>query len=349
MGLGDPARDRSASALALARQIGTPEVLFQAGRIVTGPAAPLGWPEAYRVAKELIEAGRNGVDLFNLARTLYGAGSVLFSQGDRDATEVVWRELEELGTRTRDTYVLLRGPFVAAVRAMVDGRSQEAIEQAERLGHMANELGSADFGQRWRGLLALRPRLHLGRAEEALSGAPNPEWRTLCSAHLGRESDVRTHIEGSARSSSLNVMAIRLEAACLIGDREMAASLAMDLSKEMPAHLLSTPENAGTSFGRLLSMAAVLNDQLDAAEDYCRQALATCERARFRPELALCHLQLAEVLLKQAQGHATAAPRAEEPRQEALGHLDFATKEFEAMKMRPSLEKAVALNASITT
>lgn len=52
---------------------------------------------------------------------------------------------------------------------------------------------------------------------------------------------------------------------------------------------------------------------------------------RFRPELALDRLQLAELLLEHYP----------DEKSEALEHLDFATKEFREMKMQPSLERAL--------
>jgi hypothetical protein len=52
---------------------------------------------------------------------------------------------------------------------------------------------------------------------------------------------------------------------------------------------------------------------------------------RFRSELALTRLQLAELLLDHYP----------DEKQEAHEHLDFAIKEFREMKMQPSLEKAL--------
>ena len=53
--------------------------------------------------------------------------------------------------------------------------------------------------------------------------------------------------------------------------------------------------------------------------------------ARFRPELALSRLGLAELLLDHyPDEHA-----------EAIEHLDFAINEFQDMKMQPSLERAL--------
>ena len=52
---------------------------------------------------------------------------------------------------------------------------------------------------------------------------------------------------------------------------------------------------------------------------------------RFRPELALTCLQLAELLLDHYP----------DEKKVALEHLDFAIKEFREMKMQPSLERAL--------
>ena len=64
---------------------------------------------------------------------------------------------------------------------------------------------------------------------------------------------------------------------------------------------------------------------------YFRQALDACGKIRFRPELALTRLQLAELLLDHYP----------DERPEAMEHLDFAVAEFRDMKMQPSLERAL--------
>jgi hypothetical protein len=50
----------------------------------------------------------------------------------------------------------------------------------------------------------------------------------------------------------------------------------------------------------------------------CREAIRVCTDMRFRPELALTRLQLAELLLDHYP----------EEKKDALEHLDFAIKEF---------------------
>jgi DNA-binding CsgD family transcriptional regulator len=85
--------------------------------------------------------------------------------------------------------------------------------------------------------------------------------------------------------------------------------------------------------GRHLGDAAVLVGDRMAARAYYARALEAAGRIRFRPEVALTHLRLAELLLEEADDIA---------RSEALAHLDAAIPELREMHMRPALERALA-------
>jgi hypothetical protein len=84
----------------------------------------------------------------------------------------------------------------------------------------------------------------------------------------------------------------------------------------------------------------------DEARAYYQQALEAAGKIRFRPEIALTRLQLAELLLDEAKNEPVGAglkpaPTRGDVRREAMAHLDFAIAEFRAMKMQPSLERAL--------
>ena len=83
--------------------------------------------------------------------------------------------------------------------------------------------------------------------------------------------------------------------------------------------------------GRLCGAAASLLGKPDIARSHFKQAIGTCEKIRFRPELALTRFGLAELLLEHYL----------EERDAAIEHLDFAISEFRAMKMQPALERAL--------
>lgn len=119
-----------------------------------------------------------------------------------------------------------------------------------------------------------------------------------------------------------------LEAAVLVRHERMAAVL---LDRLSGSGVLTTGAWHITCTARHLGGAAALLGRYDEARKYYREAIKVCTEMRFRPELALTRLQLAELLLEHYPDEKT----------EALEHLDFAIAEFRDMKMQPSLERAL--------
>ena len=121
-----------------------------------------------------------------------------------------------------------------------------------------------------------------------------------------------------------------LEAAVLIEDKTATETLAIRL-RELAPYCCSGPFAAMTPVARLLGDASALLNKPDEARAYYQQALEVAEKIRNRPEIALTHLGLAELLLEHCP----------DERQQAVEHLDFAIAEFRDMKMQPSLERAL--------
>ena len=92
------------------------------------------------------------------------------------------------------------------------------------------------------------------------------------------------------------------------------------------------------SYGRLLGEAATLVGRNTEARDFFQQALEVCERLHFRPESALIHLELAEVLIMYFPNKNA----------EASEHLQTAIAEFQAMHMQPGLQRAMKLCARVS-
>jgi DNA-binding CsgD family transcriptional regulator len=128
--------------------------------------------------------------------------------------------------------------------------------------------------------------------------------------------------------SWLMSLADLLEASVRCGDLATAATLVPRL-----APLAGGLQGYLVSFGRLLGDAATMLGQFDAAVGYYRQAVDVCQKVRFRPELALTRLALAEVLLSHLHAERT----------ERLEHLEFAEAELRAMRMQPGLTRALRL------
>jgi hypothetical protein len=259
-----------------------------------------------------------------------------------------------LAQRTKDMDLLLYRMANEIDEALLDGRLEAAVVAATHVGSRGDELGAPVAGRLWTSR-GFRPLLYLNRAKETVEALPeagqlagvateqgHTAWfersrGALALAYLGRSDEARAAMNQlfaelmvASEEHVLTPLAgvTLLETAVLLKDREAAALLA---SRLRPVAGLAYGGLALTCVARHLGAAAALLGDGEAARAYYAQALEIAGKIRFRPEVALTHLQLAELQL---------ASYADE-RAEALDHLDFAIGEFREMKMQPSLERAL--------
>jgi tetratricopeptide (TPR) repeat protein len=237
-----------------------------------------------------------------------------------------------------------------ALLAYMDGSLEEAMTTIGHLFALGQELNLAAYATMWVYPSGTRPFLYLGKVgnlfQMGLSniGGNVTGWRNVLQvfflAHLGRGAEiseslndmVRTRSQMDPREDENEAYSdtLLLEAAILIGHREAADFL---LRRFADSPVRTTGIFQLTIIARHLGAAAAMLGRMDEAKAHYLNAIQVAADMRFRPELALTRFQLAELLLDHYP----------EERDQALEHLDFAIKEFEAMKMQPSLEKASAL------
>jgi hypothetical protein len=125
-----------------------------------------------------------------------------------------------------------------------------------------------------------------------------------------------------------------LETAVRLRDRRIAAILADRL---VGVGNLCLYGSGWVGPARLLGAAAQLLEDPEQSRHWYDQALHVYGTLGIRPEAALVHLQLAELLLDHYP----------EKRAEAREHLDFASIEFQQMNMRPALERALRAQSTL--
>jgi hypothetical protein len=128
---------------------------------------------------------------------------------------------------------------------------------------------------------------------------------------------------------SINMFSNLLDTAIMLNRTDPIRALFARL--EPAAHRLVLRSADSIPVARLLGEASMLLREPLQAHFYFELALQVCEAARIRPEIALTRLGLAELLLEHYP----------DERDDAIKHLDFAIAEFQAMKMQPSLERAL--------
>jgi ATP/maltotriose-dependent transcriptional regulator MalT len=164
--------------------------------------------------------------------------------------------------------------------------------------------------------------------------------RALCLGQLGRVEEARAVVgplldAGGSSDDELTTapLALLLQVAVVLEHQAAARTLAARLA--CVAQLTAADHPIYTCIARHLGDAAALVGDRAAARAYYRQALDAAGKIRFRPELALTHLRLAELL----QEDEDAASRSE-----TLEHLNLALPELRDMKMQPALERALSLS-----
>jgi tetratricopeptide (TPR) repeat protein len=337
-------------ALDLAHRLKDPETYWLATTIWLGAAsAPQHGEERLRLVQELAGQSRRGVNLLVLPAVLWELVHVLIEFGQRRLAEDIMAEMKTLAERSGQSHLIIGSMLKDADIAMWDGRLEEAIGIRRRVLTCAEELGISEFAAFWTTWEILRARVHLGDAGRALEAnlrgsRINPQnfgadlLLLFCLAHLGRYDEMAEILErlvmtrsniGSVEDESIvSLDIILLEAAVLATHRPAAELLFRRVagSNSKTSGLWLT-----TCAGRHLGAAAVLLGRPDEGRTYYQKAIKDCTEMKFRPELALTRLQLAELLLEHYP----------DEKMEALEHLDFAIKEFQDMKMQPSLERAL--------
>jgi tetratricopeptide (TPR) repeat protein len=336
-------------ALDLARHLGDPDAY---GWIATlwffMVSAPQHGEKRLRLAEDLTVQSRHGVNLLVLSWMLWGMVQAFLEFGQRRRAEDIMAEIRTLAERSGQPNLLIVSMLNDAIMAIWDGRLEEAVAIRRRMLARGEELGIIEFVVNWT-VWVLLARVYLGDADRALEstlqGTRNMSRNVgsemvilYCLAHLGRYAEVVEALErlvvarpgiGSVKDETeayLDIVA--LQAAVLAGHRPAAELLLHRLagSNSVMSGLWHT-----TCIGRHLGAAAAFLGRPEEARKYYQEAIKVCTEMKFRPELALTRLQLAELLLEHYP----------KDRAEALEHLDFAIAEFRDMKMQPSLERAL--------
>jgi tetratricopeptide (TPR) repeat protein len=350
------ARALKLAALELARRLDDPETLFRSVCDLIQWAAPQHRAETVRLMEEATGWTRQRVNGRTLGRLLWTAGRLQLGEGERARAEELWRQLEELADRTHVVNVRLDLLQRDIALAIVDGHLEDALALLKRYVEQADESGASVQGRDLALVWLTAPVLYLGRAEMWLAAFDEytrlvppaaQAWfafvptRAVCLAHLGRVEEALTvvgplldEVDPASSEDERNtaVLVMLLQAAVLLGHRAAAVGLSARLA--CVAHVAAYTGSGFSSIARHLGDAAALVGNRSGARAYYLQALESAGKIRFRPELALTHLRLAELLLEEVD---------DAERKGALDQLDLAVPELRDMHMQPSLERGIRL------
>jgi DNA-binding CsgD family transcriptional regulator/tetratricopeptide (TPR) repeat protein len=351
------ARALRLEALALARQHQQPETLFRSAFFLMYSGAPQRWAERLRLSEESTGWPRQGARGRSVGSALWMSGMIQLAEGERARAEQLWREVGELAGRIRLPIVSLRVPQSEVILAIVDGHLEEAVDLLRRYVERADHTDAVVRGRFQRLQMLHAPALYLGRPEvwlaafeeyARLAGQTSPTvmalYRAICLAQLGHLGEARALVgrtldrilrDIDENEWPIGIVARLLQAAIFLDDRDTARAACDRLA--CVAHL-AIGDFFYTCVARHLGDGATLLGDRVAARAYYMQALESAGKIRFRPELALSHLGLAELMVKDAD---------DGTRFEALEHLEIALPELRDMKMQPAVERGQALRETL--
>jgi eukaryotic-like serine/threonine-protein kinase len=341
--------------LDLARRLGDRYALCAAGSMFLQYfTAPQHTAERIRLAEELWLAPRSGVSGFFLALALTMIGNMFLTVGQRQSAEEVYDKLRQLATRTRNFFIWTQSMNADGILALMDGRFEDVMEIDVRIRSRGEETGTQASADMYANTISTMALVHTGASLKGytrnqidmilatpvngMSVVPGTSFAAVWLASVGRKEEAAKILErnvvqrpgiGTLEDETGIVTDIPfLEASVLIGHRQAAELL---LNRYSGTGLCTPGIWRTTCIPRHLGGAAALLGRYDEARQHYQEAIKVCTEMRFRPELALSRLQLAELLLEHYP----------QEKKDALEHLDFAIKEFREMKMQPSLERAL--------
>jgi tetratricopeptide (TPR) repeat protein/archaellum biogenesis ATPase FlaH len=298
-----------------------------------------GAPRHTERRQKLVEELADRLSECTNAVTLSIIGMALLEYGRRHRYEECCKQLK--GMAERQSTALLTSMRADSVLDVLDGRLEEALEISQSSETLGKELGIPEFATLNAQLIKSTPLIRLGRTDELLQAAlmvpaslvrvasqGKPASDAEASEMLEKQVVQRPGIGTDDDETGVTLDTMYLEVAVLVGHRPSAELLLSRLASNSCRMLVGA---FSTCIARHLGGAGALLERYEEARKYYQEAIELCTAIRFRPELALTRLQLAELLLEHYS----------KEKKEALEHLDFAIKEFREMKMQPSLERAL--------
>ncbi len=333
--------------LELARKVGDPESFsFAAGsRIIQGSASHHAVVRL-ALAEELALMPRAGLSTRMHSLVLGMIAQVLLEAGQRRRAEEFYGQVKESAERSGQAVSVIYSMEIECIRALLDGKLDQAVAIAEAMRARGEQLGPAQLANILSFIASSAALLHLGRYDEisSLSKKFLGHIDFFTAIFLGSGSEMAGILDrlviarpgiGSADDETPTFMDLSLLQAAVRTRNKPAAELL--LSRFANGYLPTTGALYPTCIPRHLGAAAALLGRLEEARKYYAEAVKVTTEMPFRPELALTRLQLAELLLEHYPAE----------KADALEHLDFAIKEFREMKMQPSLEHALKLHSEL--
>jgi hypothetical protein len=300
--------------------------------------------QVLELSNQLVASPREGVNLRTQADFLWFAAIRNLIAGDRARFRELADEMAAIANRTREPGLLWRPLVQLVIEQTLDGDLEAALATTERLIARGDELGIGMFGRVQAYSWSLPIRQYLGSFDDHVPTDFNERhWHEQVinlPTYAVRGDHARAHEvltefiaalprPGAADPTSVTWLVVALEGAIVLCERQAVELLRRKLA---PVATLGGEPHAFAIVGRVLGDAAMVCGDSKAGRAYYEQALQVAKAMRHQPEIALLHVNLAEL----SQWH------------DAQQHLDLAIPSLQSMRMRPALGRALALRSALS-
>ncbi|HEU0073408.1 MAG TPA: AAA family ATPase [Dehalococcoidia bacterium] len=333
------ARAHRITALELARALGDYASMFQVAWLHLHLMLPQreDLETKLALATEAIGWPRDGVRVGLCAPVLWFCARMLLTAGQRDRAEAVWQEVDRLSRNTHDPTARRKALETEILLPELDGDLDAAAAAIDNLIAKREELGQQAGVNLQATLYSIRLASYLGRTLVSGEIAPHPVLIPLAEAYSGNRASAKQLLRsGRLHGETLDHLLRELDLAVLCQNKEVCAELVPQI--EPFSHILGNWYFDPAAVGRRLADAEALLGMPEQARKHYNDALEVCLRVRFRPEIALARLGLAQLLLDHYSNEQTTAWEL----------LDLVIPELEQMRMQPALEHAQALTTRLS-
>jgi tetratricopeptide (TPR) repeat protein len=332
----------------LARKLGDASAFVQCGQsyLFFCPPTAEHIEEARQIANEMQRVW-DRADPVSTGGGMFNVGNFLLSLGEREQGEAIVRGTMESPRLAGLPLARRISGVISALFHIMDGQLEEAAKCHDDILRLGAEMGAAQAAAVYSNFSGPRLCGYLGWGREGLRRLE--EWGQAFGlsvpAHIrahylidgGETGEVVAILDEAANHYAAEPEAIRHTFGALVLLLETAVLAKHTRAAEVLFNMLvgavykTTGVANPTCVARHLGGAEALLGRYQEARKHYDEAIKVATDMRFRPELALTRLQLAELLLEHYP----------KERAKALEHLDFAISEFRDMKMRPWLERAL--------
>jgi hypothetical protein len=314
----------------IAQQCGKPPIDCSSGLFPVGGRSMLIWRASSALPHE-------GISPRVVGSALHWCALVSLADGDRDRFDQLHRQAKDVHANGYPAGAYVMTPAWDSVVCTLEGRFDQAIALCQLAVKRGVEVNRQVLSLMQASSMMRLPMTYLGHSERyvevvrafSAAAAPPPDDAALMLAlaltQLGRIQEARACAEsvfrGNTDHSTIHNLILRLELAIAWQDKLAAAAFAEQLA---PVAHLAMVAGGLPSIARLIGAAALVRGDVANRRVYFELSVQRCQQIRFRPELALSRLALAEVLLDHF-------PR---EKSQALEHLRAAAAEFELLRMQ---------------